>query len=83
MSTKNQLTPAEIEPATFRFVAQQYKYMYTHTHTHTHTQTHACTRTHTHTHINFYCYLKILDPMIILIRNIGYCVFVYMHHDII
>jgi len=33
--------------------------------------------------MNFYRYLKILDPMVILIRNMRYCVFVYVYHDII
>jgi hypothetical protein len=32
--------------------------------------------------MNFYCYLEILDPMVILIKNTRYCVFVYVLCDI-
>ena len=48
-----------------------YMYMYTHTHTYIYIYIYI----YTHTHMNFYCHLKILDPMVILIRNMRYCVF--------
>ena len=65
---KNPLTPAGIEPATFRFVAQHlnhcatavpeliyiYIYIYIHTHTHTHTHTQRVP-------IDIYIYISVLS----------------------
>ena len=60
------MTPAGIEPATFRFVAQHLNHCATavpHTYTHTHTHT-PHTRTRTYPFLPLFCLCKFLQPNI-------------------